>query len=34
MNFVTFETMYQYLWELIYNLFKIFGVELSDPTKK
>ena len=34
MKFDVFETMYAYLWEFIYKLFEIFGVELSDPTKK
>lgn len=29
----TFKDMWQMLWELIYKLFDIFGVELSDPTK-
>lgn len=25
--FKTFEDMYAYLWELIYNILKIFGIE-------
>ncbi len=29
MDFTIFEDMYQMLWELIYKLFEIFGVELK-----
>ena len=29
MNFETFEAMYKYLWELIYKLCEIFGIELK-----
>ncbi len=31
MNFVTFETMYQYLWELIYNILAIFEIDVIKP---
>ena len=34
MNFEIFEAMYQKLWTLIYNLFEIFGIELSNPFAK
>lgn len=29
MNFAFFEEMYAYVWELIYKLFEIFGVEIK-----
>ena len=29
MKFDTFEAMYAYLWELIYKLFEIFGIEIK-----
>ena len=31
MNFEAFEAMYQKLWELIYNICAVLGVELSNP---
>ncbi len=30
MNVETFKVMWQYLWELIYNLLAIFGIELDN----
>lgn len=30
MNFDAFEAMYQKLWELIYNILKVFGYEVVD----
>lgn len=26
----TFKTMWQYLWELIYNILGVFGIELDN----
>lgn len=26
----TFKTMWQYLWELIYNILDVFGIELDN----
>ncbi len=31
MNFDAFKDMYAMLWEFIYKLFEIFGVELKNP---
>jgi len=31
MKFEVFEAMYQKLWELIYNILKVLGVELENP---
>ncbi len=30
MNFDVFETMYEYLWELIYKVLEIFGIKKNE----
>ena len=34
MKFDVFEKMYELLWEAIYKILAIFGVELENPYKK
>lgn len=31
MNFAAFEAMYKLLWECIYNICTILGIEISNP---
>ena len=33
-KFETFEAMYKRLWTLIYDILKVFNIELADPYKK
>lgn len=34
MNFDAFEAMYKMLWEMLYKIFAILGVDLKDPNAK
>ncbi len=34
MNFTVLEDMYAFFWEMLYKVFVLFGIELSNPYEK